>query len=95
MPPRLACWQRRPSVPKPLLSSRLPCPQDRLNARRVTPDEAIRALSAAGVALSVAEIAQVKAAYTDEAGSFSYDALLGDGAWRSFGDERRSPRLAR
>lgn len=54
---------------------------DRLNKRRVSPDEGIRALSAAGVPLDGSEIAQLKAAYSDEAGLFCYDALMGDSAW--------------
>ena len=53
---------------------------DRLNSRRIEPEQAIRALLSAGLSLSKAEQAQVKAVYTGEDGKFVYDALIGDGA---------------
>ena len=55
---------------------------DRLNTRRIEPEQGVRALLSAGLALSAQEQAQVKAAYTGDDGKFVYDALIGDGAWR-------------
>ena len=54
---------------------------DRLNTRRIEPEQGVRALLSAGLALSAQEQAQVKAAYTGDDGKFVYDALIGDGAW--------------
>ena len=53
---------------------------DKLNSRRITPSEGIRALLSAGLVLSEDEQSQIKAAYTEEGGMFVYDALIGDGA---------------
>lgn len=52
---------------------------DKRNSRRITPSEGIRALEAAGLTLTVEEQEQIKAAYTDEADKFCYDALISDG----------------
>ena len=54
---------------------------DKLNSRRITPSEGIRGLLAAGLTLTKEEQEQIKAAYTDEAGKFCYDALIGDGTF--------------
>ena len=54
---------------------------DRLNTRRIDPEQGIRALLSAGLPLSKAEQEAIKAAYTGEDGKFVYDALIGDGAW--------------
>jgi hypothetical protein len=52
---------------------------DKHNLRSIRPDEAVRALSAAGVNLTKAEQEAVTAAYTNEQGMFEYDVLFGDG----------------
>jgi hypothetical protein len=53
---------------------------DRLNTRRIDPEQGVRALLSAGLPLSKEEQGQIKAAYTGEDGKFVYDALIGDGA---------------
>jgi len=54
---------------------------DKSGLHRIEPEQGIRALLSAGLNLSQAEQAQIKAAYTGEDGKFVYDALLSDGSF--------------
>jgi hypothetical protein len=60
--------------PRPLT----PQDYDKLNLKRILPEQAVRALSAAGLALSPAEARSLQAAYTDADGFFAYARLVDD-----------------